>query len=335
MKKHLLALILCLVGFFTAFAQNSDKPVTWKYTVTQTSATEATLKFTATIAKDWHLFAIKHGDGFEIPTTIEFDPSPSYKLKGKTQEPTPKTGVDETMGTTYYCFYNKVTFTQKITIKDTTKAFTITGTINGQTCSTQCQLIEENFKFTIQPFKGKVTQTEGKVMTEEEVEKKNDKPLNNAEKEVSQQKKATAYKVQVEEKAEEEQPLWLFFLASLLSGFIGLLMPCVFPMIPMTVSYFTKQGGKGKGLALIYGLSIVLIFVVIGIVFSAIFGPGMANELGTGWVLNIIFAIIFIIFAISMLGYFEITLPSKWVNKSAKSENKGGIIGVFFMALTL
>lgn len=337
MKKHLLALILCLVGLFTAFAQNSDKPVTWKYTVTQTSATEATLKFTATIAKDWHLFAIKHGDGFEIPTTIEFDPSPSYKLKGKTQEPTPKSGIDESMGTptTYYCFYNKVTFTQKITILDTTKAFTITGTINGQTCSTQCQLIEEHFKFTIQPFKGKVTQTEGKVMTEEEVEKKNDKPLNNAEKEVSQQKKATTYKVQVEEKAEEEQPLWLFFLASLLSGFIGLLMPCVFPMIPMTVSYFTKQGGKGKGLALIYGLSIVLIFVVIGIVFSAIFGPGMANELGTGWVLNIIFAIIFIIFAISMLGYFEITLPSKWVNKSAKSENKGGIIGVFFMALTL
>ena len=87
MKKHLLTLILCLIGCFTAFAQNSNKPVTWKYTVTQTSATEATLKFTATIAKDWHLFAIKHGDGFEIPTTIEFAPSPKYELKGKPQEP--------------------------------------------------------------------------------------------------------------------------------------------------------------------------------------------------------------------------------------------------------
>lgn len=337
MKKHLLTLILCLIGCFTAFAQNSDKPVTWKYTVTQTSATEATLKFTATIAKDWHLFAIKHGDGFEIPTTIEFDPSPKYKLKGKTQEPTPKSGIDESMGTptTYYCFYNKVTFTQKITILDTTKAFTITGVINGQTCSTQCQLIEEHFKFTIKPFQGKASQTEGKTMTEEEVENNAAKTLNNADKEISQHKKATIKKVQVAEKEEKEESMWLFFLASILSGLIGLLMPCVFPMIPMTVSYFTKQGGKGKGLALIYGLSIVVIFVVIGIVFSAVFGPAAANELSTGWVLNIIFAIIFIIFAISMLGYFEITLPSKWVNKSAKSENKGGVIGVFFMALTL
>ena len=112
-------------------------------------------------------------------------------------------------------------------------------------------------------------------------------------------------------------------------------MPCVFPMIPMTVSYFTKQGGTGKKLALIYGLSIIVIFLIIGIGFSAPFGPGVANEISTGWILNIIFAIIFIVFAFSMFGYFEITLPSRWVNKSAKSENKGGIIGVFFMALTL
>lgn len=335
MKKHLLTLILCLIGCFTVFAQNNDKPVTWKYTVTQTSATEATLNFTATIAKDWHLFAIQHGDGFEIPTTIEFKPSSQYKLKGKTKEPTPKTGVDETMGTTYYCFYNKVTFSQKITIKDTTKTFTISGTINGQACSTQCQLLEENFQFTIKPFKGKPTQTEGTVVTEEEIENDTTPALNNADKEVSKQKKATLSKPLVPEKEEKEESMWMFFLASILSGLIGLLMPCVFPMIPMTVSYFTKQGGKGKGLALIYGLSIVVIFVVIGIVFSVIFGPAAANELSTGWVLNIIFAIIFIIFAISMLGYFEITLPSKWVNKSAKSESKGGVIGVFFMALTL
>lgn len=339
MKKQLLALIICLVGFFTVFGQNNDRPVTWKYTATRTSATEATLKFTATIDKDWHLFAIKHGDGFEIPTSFEFNPSSEYKLKGKTLEPTPQSGVDEQMGTTYYCFYNKVTFTQKITIVDTTKAFDITGTINGQTCCTgTCKIIEETFKFSLQPYQGKVTEETGKEMTEqeiEEVEQQKEDAANNDAQTVTTSHETGAYKAQVAEKEEDAQPMWKFFLVSILSGLLGLLMPCVFPMIPMTVSYFTKQGGKGKGLAMIYGLSIVLIFVIIGIVFSAIFGPGMANELGTGWVLNIIFAIIFIIFAISMLGYFEITLPSKWVNKSAKSENKGGVIGVFFMALTL
>ena len=156
MKKQFLAFILCLVGFFTAFGQNNDKPVTWKYMVTQASSTEATLKLTATIAEGWHMFAIKSGDGFELPTSIEFDPSPNYKLKGKTQEPAPQTGVDESMGTTYYCFYNKVTFKQKITIINTTKAFTITGTITGQACSTMCILIEENFKFMIRPYLGKL-----------------------------------------------------------------------------------------------------------------------------------------------------------------------------------
>ena len=330
MKRILVALCLFLACTI-AFSQNNPNPVKWKYTVKQTSATEATLQFTATIDKDWHLFAIKHGDGFEIPTTIEFDKNKAYKLKGKTLEPTPRKGYDSTMGTTYYCFYNKVTFTQNVSILETTKPFKITGTINGQTCSTQCKLIEENFSFTIKPFAGKPVESTGEAVEEPAEDQPEESVLNNAEKEKSQH--AAISKVK-DNKEEEESMLW-YFLTSIGAGLIGLLMPCVFPMIPMTVSFFTKQGEKGKLLALVYGLSIVAIFVIIGILFALVFGPGAANELSTGWVLNMIFAVIFIIFAISMLGYFEITLPSSWVNKSAKSENKGGIIGVFFMALTL
>ncbi len=330
MKRILVALCLFLACTI-AFSQNNPNPVKWKYTVKQTSATEATLQFTATIDKDWHLFAIKHGDGFEIPTTIEFDKNKAYKLKGKTLEPTPRKGYDSTMGTTYYCFYNKVTFTQNVSILDTTKPFKITGTINGQTCSTQCKLIEENFSFTIKPFAGKPVESTGEAVEEPAEDQPEESVLNNAEKEKSQHAAISKAK---DNKEEEESMLW-YFLTSIGAGLIGLLMPCVFPMIPMTVSFFTKQGEKGKLLALVYGLSIVAIFVIIGILFALVFGPGAANELSTGWVLNMIFAVIFIIFAISMLGYFEITLPSSWVNKSAKSENKGGIIGVFFMALTL
>ena len=134
---------------------------------------------------------------------------------------------------------------------------------------------------------------------------------------------------------EEEESMLKFFLAAFLGGLVGLLMPCVFPMIPMTVSYFVKMQEKAKLYALVFGGSIVVIFLLFGIILSAIFGPEFANMLSTHWLPNILFAIIFIIFAISLLGYFEITLPSSWVNKSAKNKSKGGIIGVFFMALTL
>ena len=127
--------------------------------------------------------------------------------------------------------------------------------------------------------------------------------------------------------------LWWFFLLAFGGGLLGILTPCVFPMVPMTVSYFMKNGGKKQ--ALFYGVSIVLIYVLFGIVLSAIFGQDFANIISTHWLPNCLFAVIFILFAFSLLGYFEITLPNKWVNKSAGMEEKAGYLGTFFMALTL
>ena len=127
--------------------------------------------------------------------------------------------------------------------------------------------------------------------------------------------------------------LWWFFLMAFGGGLLGILTPCVFPMVPMTVSYFMKNGGKKQ--ALFYGFSIVFIYVLVGIVLSAIFGQDFANIISTHWLPNCLFAVIFIAFAFSLLGYFEITLPSGWVNKSAGMEEKAGYLGTFFMALTL
>ncbi len=127
--------------------------------------------------------------------------------------------------------------------------------------------------------------------------------------------------------------LWWFFLVAFGGGLLGVLTPCVFPMVPMTVSYFMKNGGKKQ--ALFYGFSIVFIYVLIGIVLSAIFGQDFANIISTHWLPNCLFALIFVLFAFSLLGYFEITLPNKWVNKSAGMEEKAGYLGTFFMALTL
>lgn len=131
----------------------------------------------------------------------------------------------------------------------------------------------------------------------------------------------------------ESEGLWAFFIIAFLGGLLGILTPCVFPMIPMTVSYFMKHGGRKQ--AMFYGVSIVLIYVVVGIVLSALFGQGFANDISTHWLPNVLFTLIFIVFAISLLGYFEITLPSSWVNGSARNEERAGYAGTFFMALTL
>ncbi len=136
---------------------------------------------------------------------------------------------------------------------------------------------------------------------------------------------------------DQEGGLWLFFWVSFLSGFVALLTPCVFPLIPMTVTFFTKQSGsKGAGIrkAFIYGVSIIVIYTLIGLLFSKILGVDAANELSTGWI-NIIFFTIFFIFALSFLGMFELTIPHRFVNKMDRQGDKGGLIGIFFMAFTL
>ncbi|MBK6860135.1 MAG: hypothetical protein IPG95_07620 [Saprospiraceae bacterium] len=129
---------------------------------------------------------------------------------------------------------------------------------------------------------------------------------------------------------------WWTFLFGFLGGLLALLTPCVFPMIPLTVSFFTKDT-KRKGFqnALIYALSIIVIYVAIGILITAVFGATALNELSTNWIANTLFFIIFIAFAFSFFGYYEITLPSSWANKSDRMADSGGLIGIFFMAFTL
>jgi thiol:disulfide interchange protein DsbD len=132
--------------------------------------------------------------------------------------------------------------------------------------------------------------------------------------------------------------IWNLFFIAFFSGFAALLTPCVFPMIPMTVSFFTKQSKtKTKGItnAIIYGLSIIIIYVALGVGVSAIFGAETLNNMATNVYFNIAFFLLLIIFGASFLGAFEIQLPSSWTNKSVQAEGKGGIIGIFFMAFTL
>jgi thiol:disulfide interchange protein len=134
-----------------------------------------------------------------------------------------------------------------------------------------------------------------------------------------------------------KQTLWAIFLAGMAGGFAALLMPCIFPMLPLTVSYFTKRGGeRGSAVskALLYGLSIMVIYVVLGLLVTIIFGADALNSLSTNGIFNFGFFLLIVAFAASFLGAFEINLPSSWVNKMDQNADKGGMLGLFFMAAT-
>ncbi|WP_240768521.1 protein-disulfide reductase DsbD [Olivibacter sp. XZL3] len=136
----------------------------------------------------------------------------------------------------------------------------------------------------------------------------------------------------------ESQSLWAIFIAGFIGGFAALLMPCIFPMLPLTVSYFTKSShtkGKAMAQAVLYGLSIIVIYVALGLVITVIFGADALNSLSTNGIFNLLFFVLLVVFAVSFLGAFELTLPASWVNKMDAKADKGGFIGLFFMAATL
>ena len=136
----------------------------------------------------------------------------------------------------------------------------------------------------------------------------------------------------------DDEPLWIFFFIAVLAGFAAVLTPCVFPMIPMTVTFFMQKKEKRFQSilkAVTYGVSIIIIYTLVGLVVSVTLGPGFINWLSTHWLPNILFFLLFTVFAASFFGMFEIVLPGWLVNKSDKQADKGGYLGVFFMALTL
>jgi thiol:disulfide interchange protein DsbD len=323
MKKNLFLVIL-LVSFFQLFSQNQlEGPVKWQFKTEKINDSVAELQFVATIKDNWHLYSQLHS-GMEIPLSFEFNKSPNYKKVGKVIEPKAKIAYEPSLFEagaidTILYFDKKVTLRQKIQVF-TNEPFNLTGELSGQACiDGRCVAIDQDFSFAIAGFEAVVFGDVTKIIEEDD--------------DIETQHTTSLQTDGLETIHEDDDSLLLFFLIAILGGLAGLLMPCVFPMIPMTISYFLKI--QKKSYALFFGFSIVVIFLLLGILLSVIFGPDFANIVSTHWLPNIIFAAIFVVFALSLFGYFEITLPSSWVNKSAKMESTGGLIGVFFMALTL
>ncbi|HEX5624978.1 MAG TPA: protein-disulfide reductase DsbD domain-containing protein [Saprospiraceae bacterium] len=292
-----------------------------------------TLNFIATIEDGWFIYSSKIGEDGPLPTTIEFTSSDSYQTTGEILEQSDHRteGFDDIFEMQLVKYKKEVQFSQDVQVVDPSKP--IEGLFTYQTCDASRCLPPKNIAFQFHPANNSISL--------ETDEGSSGMPLildGNAI-DLSVPALIETQKNPVgdcgEERTEGKNHFWTFIFG-FLGGLLALLTPCVFPMIPLTVSFFTKDT-KSKGFknALIYGVSIIIIYVAIGILITAVFGATALNELSTNWIANTLFFIIFIIFAFSFFGYYEITLPSSWANKSDQMAESGGLIGIFFMAFTL
>lgn len=301
--------ILFIASMFIAVNLSAQviEPIKWNFEHRQ-NGREAELVFTATMEEGWHLYDTYLPEGGPIPTEFVYADSSLFELVGPLQKnPEPVEKFDNIFMLNLRFFSNVAVFTQKILLKNDNPV-TINGHVTFMGCDDEMCLPPNEAEFSFQ-LKGN-----GVAATEEG-------------------KAAPAG-----QSGSAGQTLWLFILISFLAGLAAILTPCVFPMIPMTVSFFmrgSQNRGKAIRTALFFGLSIVFIFTLLGALFSfGVFGPNTGTLLSTHWIPNLLFFVLFFIFALSFFGMFEIVLPSSLVNKTDAKADQGGFAGAFFMALT-
>ncbi|WP_178983769.1 protein-disulfide reductase DsbD family protein [Winogradskyella helgolandensis] len=282
------------------------EPVKWSTAVEKINETEFILVTTATIDKGWKLYAQNIEDGGPIPTSFEYTLNEGVALVGNTIEEKGEESMDKVFDMKIKYFKNKTEFRQKIKVLDTAIS-TVESEVGFMSCDdTQCTApTYVDLEYDLTKTTAATSDISGNSDSSDD---------------------------------DSSKGLWSIFIIAFFSGFVALLTPCVFPMIPMTVSFFIKQSqSKAKGIrnAIVYGLSIIVIYVLLGTIITAIFGADALNALATNVWFNLIFFILLVVFAISFLGAFEIVLPNSWANKADKQADRGGLVGIFFMALAL
>lgn len=330
---------LLFVPLTTLFAQIQN-PVKWNFTVNRVSETEAELLLKATIDKGWHVYSMnQESDMGPVALTFDFEKNPNYSLNGKIVEPKPEKMYDKNFEMNVKFYEHEVTYKQKIKIL-TQNTFIVKGLLNFQTCDDKMCLppTDVEFEFKIEGKGGEVAATPTVAAAPADTD--------SVAAEVPDTTQSTAsasddFNDDCGKLAGDEYgnlSAWSIFIQGLIGGFLALLTPCVFSMIPLTVSFFIKQSKDRKtGIrnASVYSLSIIFIYVLLGFLISKIFGADTLNKMASDVWFNMAFFVIFIIFAASFFGAFEITLPSSWTNKADRAADRGGLIGIFFMAFTL
>ncbi len=340
MKKTILTLLLSIISL-TIFAQIQN-PVKWTYSVENNGKEEATLVIKASIDKGWHLYSQFIGEGGPVPTNFRFDKNSNYSLVGKVNEiPKAKPFFDDIFGMQVAWFEGSATFKQKIKVSSN-KDFKINGALEFMVCDDkQCLPPEEvEFSFDINGVvkTSAITATETKSVDTATAPVTSAENIDTTTKAVDTSATKETVLAELSEEKKEADSIWFIFIQGFLFGFVALLMPCIFPMIPLTVSFFTKQSKTraiGIRNALLYGLSIVVIYVGLGLGITVLLGASALNELSSDAVFNLIFFAVLVVFAASFFGAFEITLPSSWSTKADQKADKGGLVGIFFMAVVL
>lgn len=369
MKK--LFSILLLVFVTLAVQAQIHQPVKWKIKLENSKTAEKEIVFTATIEKGWHLYDMNLPEGGPVSTSFTFETLQGAELIGQPVSNIKPTVVyDEQFAMDLRWFPGAVTFTQKVKILDP-KKFKIEGEVEFMVCNDETCLPPDRESFAFDSKNTKLTLPaeapvvekedvtkeqpdtnlvveEGKTLTTPDPVAKEEKVIVNPEKITNALTNDAALWTPVidELKAFGDTTVtatdtsWLFiFFAGFLGGLIALLTPCVWPMIPMTVSFFlkrTKDRKKAIRDALTYGLSIIVIYLVMGLLITGIFGASALNDLSTNAIFNIIFFLLLVVFAISFFGAFEMVLPASWTTKlDSKADSTTGILSIFFMSFTL
>ena len=340
MKKHLL---LGLLVFFCSLgnAQILD-PVKWTTKIEQKSATNFIITFNATIENEWHVYSQFTPDGGPLPLEVNFkNQKGNYTLVGKAKESKTRTAYNDIFEVNETFFEKKAQITQEISLVNK-GVKTIEVELNFQACKEVCINLEKKFSIAIPELKNTATTASSTTPINDLVKDTTGQTIDSATTVAADTVKDSVTtetsQIAPAKSATTEHGLWAIFFIAFLSGFAALLTPCVFPMIPMTVSFFTKQSkNKAAGIrnAIIYGISIIVIYVGLGLLVTWIFGADALNALSTNVWFNLIFFVLLIVFATSFLGAFEIMLPNSWANKVDSQADRGGIIGILFMALAL
>lgn len=365
MKRVFSTLLMSFM--FLAVQAQIHTPVKWKIKLEDSGKPEKEIVFTAVADKGWHLYDMNLPAGGPVSTSITYETMKGAELVGKVVSSVAPTSVyDELFAMNLRWYSGTVTFTQKIKVTDA-KAFKLAGELEFMACNDETCLPPERVEFSFN--RKHITMTDAGVVAGESDDQAAADSLSlalgtdslsvSADGETAGQlvnptKIAEALSDNVdlwtpvidELKAFGESPLdgsdsslLFIFLAGFAGGFIALLTPCVWPMIPMTVSFFLKRTkNKKKAIkdAVMYGVSIIVIYLALGLLITGIFGASALNDLSTNAVFNLLFFALLVLFAVSFFGAFEMVLPSSWTNKlDAKADSTSGILSIFFMAFTL
>lgn len=344
--RKLLSIVLILITFTVRaqFQNPTDgilEPVKWAYSVENVNDNEATLVIKATIEKGWHVYSQYIKEGGPIPTSFKFTPSKDYKLIGQVVElPKAKSGNDKNFDNMLISWHeNTAFFRQKIQLNRPKTI--VEGVLEFMVCNDRQCLppTEVSFKIPValksNPVSGEIIPLKKDLNVQADSTQTRITNLESVKKDI---KKDKIIKAKTFIKSELNSSFLGIFIAGFLGGLLAFFMPCIYPMIPLTISFFTKKSGsRAKGIqsAIIYGISIILIYVALGLAITLIFGASALNEAASSATFNLLFFVALLLFGISFLGAFEITLPSGLVNRMDEKSNQGGFIGLFFMAFTL